>query len=119
MSQNVPPAKRTLLAAGTPVGAAAEQAGVSRRTVERCLARPAFRRLVARFRGDMLATALGRLTDNMTRAADAVAALLDAPEPHIRLRAAAGPHGLRPEVPRLGRRDRPLPRPGARTGCTA
>jgi len=92
MSQNVAPAKRTLLAlalaAGTPVGTAAEHAGISRKTVQRCLARPAFRRLVARLRGDRLAAALGRRTDNMTRAADTVAALLDAPEPHLRLRAA-------------------------------
>jgi hypothetical protein len=92
MSQNVPPEKRTLLAlalaSGTPVGIAAEQTGVSRKTVARYLAKPAFRRLVARLRGDMLATALGRMTENMTRAADTVAALLDAPEPHIRLRAA-------------------------------
>jgi hypothetical protein len=36
----------------------------------------------------MLQSALGRMTDNMTRAADAVAVLLDAPEPAIRLRAA-------------------------------
>ncbi|HVK13201.1 MAG TPA: hypothetical protein VM597_30895 [Gemmataceae bacterium] len=49
---------------------------------------PAFRQLIARLRGEMLATALGRMTDNMTRAADTVAALLDAPEPHLRLRAA-------------------------------
>jgi hypothetical protein len=92
MTQNVGPEKRSLLAlalaSGTSIQDAAEQAGISRRTVERCLAKPAFRRLVARLRGEMLATALGRLTDNMTRAADTVAALLDAPEPHLRLRAA-------------------------------
>jgi lambda repressor-like predicted transcriptional regulator len=92
MTQNVGQEKRSLLAlalaSGTSIKDAAEEAGISRRTVERCLARPAFRRLVARLRGDLVATALGRLTDNMTRAADAVAALLDAPEPHLRLRAA-------------------------------
>ena len=92
MSPNVPPDKRTLLAlalaAGTPVGEAADQAGICRKTVQRWLAKPAFRRLVSRLRGQMLATALGYMSDNMTRAARTVAALLDAPEPHIRLRAA-------------------------------
>ena len=92
MSPNVPSDKRTLLAlalaAGTPVGEAADQAGICRKTVQRWLAKPAFRRLVSRLRGQMLATALGYMSDNMTRAARTVAALLDAPEPHIRLRAA-------------------------------
>ena len=76
------------LASGVSIAVAAEQAGVHRRTVERKLAEPAFRRQVAEFRGELIATALGRLADNMTRAADAVAALLDAPEPGLRLRAA-------------------------------
>ena len=92
MTKNVGKEKRSLLAlalaSGTSIKDAAAEAGISRRTVERCLARLTFRQLVARLRGEMVATALGRLTDNMTRAADAVAALLDAPEPHIRLRAA-------------------------------
>jgi hypothetical protein len=92
MTRNVGKEKRSLLAlalaSGTSIKDAAEQAGISRRTVERCLARPAFRQLVARLRGEMVATALGRMTDNMTRAADAVAGLLDTPEPHLRLRAA-------------------------------
>ena len=92
MSQNVAPEKRTLLAlalaSGTPIGEAAEQAGVCRKTVERWLAKPGFRRLVSRIRGQMLAAALGCMTDSMTRAARTVAALLDAPEAHVRLRAA-------------------------------
>jgi nicotinic acid phosphoribosyltransferase len=92
MSPNVPSEKRTLLAlalaSGTPVGEAADQAGICRKTVQRWLAKPAFRRLVSRIRGQMLATALGYMTDNMTRAARTVAELLDAPEAHVRLRAA-------------------------------
>ena len=92
MSQNVAPENDSLLAlalaTGQSVGAVAEQAGLNRRTIERKLADPAFRRQVAEFRGELIATALGRLADNMTRAADTVAALLDAPEPHLRLRAA-------------------------------
>ncbi|HEY1376613.1 MAG TPA: hypothetical protein VGF55_07455 [Gemmataceae bacterium] len=76
------------LAAGTPIGTAATQAGVSRRTVERKLARPDFRRLVADLRGELVARALGRLADTMTRAADALAALLDTPDDRVRLRTA-------------------------------
>jgi hypothetical protein len=76
------------LASGTSVPDAAAQFGVSRRTVERALAKPAFRRLVARFRGELIAAALGRMADNMTRAADAIARLLDAKDPAVRLRAA-------------------------------
>jgi hypothetical protein len=44
--------------------------------------------LVSELRQEVLTAALGRMTDNMTRAADAVAALLDAEQPAIRLRAA-------------------------------
>jgi hypothetical protein len=92
MSPNVGPEKDPLLAlalaSGVSTAAAADQTGISQRTVERRLADPAFRRQVAEFRGQLIATALGRLADNMTRAADAVAALLDAPDPGLRLRAA-------------------------------
>jgi hypothetical protein len=92
MSQIVRPENDSLvavaLASGLSLNAAAEQAGVCRKTVERRLADPAFRREVAEFRGQLIAAALGRLADNMTRAADAVAALLDDPDPRLRLRAA-------------------------------
>jgi len=92
MSQNVAPEKRSLLAlalaSGSSIGDAAEKFGLSRRTVERWLAKPPFRRLIARLRSEMLASALGRMTGNMSRAADTVASLLEGAEPHIRLRAA-------------------------------
>jgi hypothetical protein len=92
MSPNVPREKDVVLAlalaAGTAVGAAAEQAGVDRRTASRKLADPALCRQVAEFRGQLIAAALGRLADNMTRAADAVTTLLDDPDPRLRLRAA-------------------------------
>src|SRR5262245_29952115 len=65
------------LAAGANVTEAAEQARVSRRTATRKLADPAFRQLVAEMRADFIAQAVGRLTHNMTRAADALAAMLD------------------------------------------
>ena len=75
MSPNVPSPKKMLLAlalaSGAGVNAAAEKAGVCRKTVQRCLKRPAFRKLVADLRGQLVATALGRMADNMTAAADA------------------------------------------------
>jgi hypothetical protein len=92
MSQNVPPQKKSLLAmalaSGISITDAAEQAGVCRKTVQRYLAKPAFRRLVARYRNELISTALGRMADGMTRAADAIAGLLDEKDPAIRLRAA-------------------------------
>ncbi|HEY1376629.1 MAG TPA: helix-turn-helix domain-containing protein [Gemmataceae bacterium] len=92
MSQNVPPEKDVVLAmalaAGFPQGEAAERVGVNRRTVYRKLRRPEFRRLVADLRGELVARALGRLADNMTRAADALAALLDTADDRVRLRTA-------------------------------
>jgi transposase-like protein len=86
-----PEKKATLalaLASGMTVVAAAEQAGVSESTVHRKLKQPAFRRLVARLRGQMLDAALGRLAENMTRAADKVARLLDSADEAVALRAA-------------------------------
>jgi transposase-like protein len=76
------------LAGGQPIAAVADQFGLSRRTIERRLADPAFRRLVADFRGQLIAAALGLLAENMTRAARAIAGLIDSPREHIRLRAA-------------------------------
>jgi hypothetical protein len=92
MSQNVAPVKKSLLAlalaSGTSVPDAATQFGVSRRTVERALAKPAFRRQVARLRGELIAGALGCMADNMTRAADRIARLLDSADEAVSLRAA-------------------------------
>ena len=92
MSQNVPLKKRSLpataLYSGASVTQAAEQFGVSRKTVQRCMARPAFRRRVVQPRGELMANALGRMADNMTRAADTVNRLLDPDDPTVVLRAA-------------------------------
>jgi F420-0:gamma-glutamyl ligase len=76
------------LASGESVGAAAEQAGVTDRTVRRKLSDPEFRRQVADLRGELMSRALDRMTDNMTRAADVLAGLLDEQNPAVRLRAA-------------------------------
>lgn len=92
MSRNVPSERDSLLAlalaSGLPIGVAAEQVGIDRRTVSRKLSDSAFRRLVADLRAESVATALGRLTDSLTEAADTTRSLLKAEEPHIRLRAA-------------------------------
>src|SRR5262245_55044702 len=78
----------TAIASGTSASAAARQMDLSLSTVQRRMGDPEFRQLVADLRKEMLTSALGRVSQNMTRAADTVAALLDAEEPHIRLRAA-------------------------------
>ena len=76
------------LASGLSASAAARKMELSLSTVQRRTADPEFRRLVSDLRGEMLSSALGRMTDNLTRAADTVAGLLDAEDPAIRLRAA-------------------------------
>jgi hypothetical protein len=92
MSPNVPSEKNLrlafALASGVGVCAAAEQSGASRKTVQRKLADPAFRRLVADLRDELIGRALGRLADNMTHASDAIAALVKSDNPSLRLRAA-------------------------------
>jgi hypothetical protein len=76
------------LASGESISQVAEQAGIERSTIYRKLENPEFRRLVAEYRDRLIATALGRIAENMTRGADVLAQMLDAPEPHIRIRAA-------------------------------
>src|SRR5262245_55382951 len=76
------------IASGTSISEAAVNAGVGRATVYRKLENPDFARQVSEFRAKLIAVALGRIADNLTRAADALAGLLDAPEPHLRIRAA-------------------------------
>jgi hypothetical protein len=92
MSQNVTLEKDSLfalaLASGTSITDAAAQAEIDRRTIYRKLDDPAFRRLVAEYRDRLIGTALGRIADNLTRGADVLVQMLDAPEPHIRIRAA-------------------------------
>jgi hypothetical protein len=91
MSPNVPSEKDSVLAlalaTGASVNEAAERAGVDRKTVQRKLADPEFRREVSEFRGEFIAATLGRMADNMTRAADRLAVLLNDANPSIQLRA--------------------------------
>jgi hypothetical protein len=92
MEQNETLEKDTVLAltiaSGTSIADAAVKVGVGRTTIYRKLENPDFARLVCEFRDKLIAVALGRIADNLTRAADALAGLLDAPEPYIRIRAA-------------------------------
>ena len=64
------------------------RAGSTGRTIYRKLDDPAFRSLVAEYRDRLIATALGRIADAMTRGADVLAEMLESPKDHIRIRAA-------------------------------
>lgn len=76
------------VAAGLPVAEAARRAGISRRTASRRLADPAVKASIARARGAMLDSALGRLTAQSARAADRLGALMNASDEAVALRAA-------------------------------
>ena len=76
------------IASGVSASAAARQLDLSLSTVQRRMGDPDFRKLVSNLRQEVMTAALGRMTDSMTRAVDAVAALLDAENPMVRLRAA-------------------------------
>jgi DNA-binding CsgD family transcriptional regulator len=92
LSPNVAPRKNLelalILATGASTLDAAEKLQISRRTVQRKLRKPAFRKLVADLRSQLFSSALGRMAENMTHATDALASLLDASDPAVRLRAA-------------------------------
>lgn len=91
MSTIVHEKKRSLLAfelaSGTSVADAAEKFGVSRKTIYRQLKKPEFQHLVNRLRGQMVAGAMGRMAQSMSRAADSLGSLVDSDNPHIRVRA--------------------------------
>ncbi len=92
MSQNVPEEKNSelalILASGVTITSAAEQTQVCRKTVQRKLADPEFRKLVSDLRRQMFTDALGRMAEHATRAADALGTLVDGDDPALRLRAA-------------------------------
>jgi len=92
MSPNVPVFKRSLLAlalaSGKSGGQVAEEFGISRKTVQRQLAKPEFRQLVAKYRDDLISTALNRMANSMTEAVDVLAVHLKAELPTHKLRAA-------------------------------
>ena len=76
------------LAAGKSHREAAAAAGVSEKTTYRRLQDPAFRARVAELRSAMTAKALGRLTDGMTAASDALNKLVSHRDPNVRHKAA-------------------------------
>jgi hypothetical protein len=89
MSQNIPSEGDSLLALALATGAsineAAQRAGVDRKTGQRKLADPEFRRQVCEIRGELIAATLGRMAGDMTRAADVLSKHMDDLTPSIRL----------------------------------
>jgi hypothetical protein len=76
------------VASGLSLADAARQAGIKYITARRRAADPAFRRRVEELRQVITDQALGRLTKDMTAAADTFSALLTDPAPQVRLAAA-------------------------------
>lgn len=76
------------LACGATICETAAAVGVDEKTLYRWRQNPAFRRRVARLRDAAIQDALGRLTASLTKAADTLVALLDSPDPKVRLSAA-------------------------------
>ena len=91
MSTFVHENKRSLLAfelaSVNSLAEAAQKFLVCHKTIYRQLKKPEFRLLVHRYRDQMLASAVGRLTNCMIRAADSLGSTLDSDNPHIRVRA--------------------------------
>jgi hypothetical protein len=76
------------LATGQTLRAAAEAAGIAERTATRRWANAEFRRRVHSLRGEIFASALGRLTDGAVEAADVLRELLRSATDSVRLSAA-------------------------------
>jgi hypothetical protein len=76
------------LACGESTVDAANQVGVSDRTVRRKMADPEFRRQVAELRAELMSRALDRIANSMTRAAEVLDKLLDSDKDFVQLRAA-------------------------------
>ena len=76
------------LAAGKTIAAAAATAGVGETTAYRRLKVPAFAARVRELRAAMVATALGRLSDGMTAAADALNELVRSADLDAKFKAA-------------------------------
>lgn len=79
-----------LLAGGQAIKSAAAQVKVGERTAHSWLEYPHFRARVLQLRGQVLDTALGRLSHAATRAVDTLVALLDEKSGSLRLRASLG-----------------------------
>jgi hypothetical protein len=79
-----------LLAAGSTIRNTAAETSTGERTIHGWLDDPAYRRLVAGFRDQLLNETIGRLSQAATRAALVLEALLDSETEAVRLRAALG-----------------------------
>lgn len=86
--QNADAALVASLATGATVQAAAKAAGVGARTVHRRLDDPAFRQRVAHARDELVAQAVGRLSEATSSAVTALLDLLDSEMDFARLGAA-------------------------------
>lgn len=76
------------LASGASVAQAATRCGVSERTVYRRLEDPDFRQQVDRLRAQMVGRAVGKINNNMARAADKLRRLLESKNESVALSAA-------------------------------
>jgi len=76
------------LAAGLTATEAAVKVGVGERTVRRRLGTPAFRKLVDTVKAEAVTAAVAKLSGNMGKAADKLAALVDSPDDKTALAAA-------------------------------
>jgi hypothetical protein len=76
------------IASGSTQAEAAEAADVGVRTVRRWLTKSAFRRVLNRYRDELVSQAAGRLASHLTRAADTLVSLLSSENETVRLRAA-------------------------------
>jgi len=91
------------LAGGETVRAAAATAGISERTAYRRMATPAFRKELALMRAVAFDEAAAQLARASVKAARVVVALLDNPDPKIRLQAAKQATSMATEVGEAGR----------------
>jgi len=76
------------LAAGEPVGLAAQAAGLSERTAYRRLGNPSFRQRLAALRDELISAALGELTHSTSDAVATLRQLLQSKDERVRLAAA-------------------------------
>ena len=76
------------LAAGNTAKDAAAAARCHVRTVRKWQAKPEFQARVSELRAEAVGRSLGRLSDGMTAAADALRALVAHKDPHVRFKAA-------------------------------
>lgn len=78
----------TALAGGASIKDAAKVAGIGERTAHRRLEDPAFQRRITELRSEFLSSAIRRLSESTTEAADTMRSLLQSKSDSVRLSAA-------------------------------